>query len=59
MMSSKAQINEFLDNFLQNVNNHILKYLCKFQVDTPKNAKAVAVQSLGNLCTHPRTSGSL
>ena len=32
-----------------NVNNPILKYRCKYQVDIPNNARVEAVQSLENL----------
>ena len=34
---------------LHNVNNPVLKGLCKFQVDIPKNSRVTAVQSLQNL----------
>ena len=34
---------------LHNVNNLVLKGLCKFQVDIPKNSRVTAVQSLQNL----------
>ena len=37
--------------FLHNVNNPILKDLCKFQIDTPINVKVMAVQSFENLHT--------
>ena len=41
-----------MTKLLQDVNNLILKYLCKFQVDIPINARAIAVQNLENLCIH-------
>ena len=42
---------DFLTKFLHNVNNPVLKGLCKFQVDISKNARVTAVQSLENLHT--------
>ena len=51
MMSSKIEINSFSEKKLHNVNNPILKYLCKFQVDIPINARIIAVQSLEHLNT--------
>ena len=45
------KIKDVLEKLLHNVNNRSLKYLCKFQVDIPKSAKVIAVQSLGNLHT--------
>ena len=44
----------FSQNFFQNVNYLILKYLCKFQLDTPINTRIIAVQSLENLYTFYR-----
>ena len=41
----------FWTKFVHNVNNPVLKGLCKFQVDIPKNARVTAVQSLENLHT--------
>ena len=38
-------------SFNTNVNKLILKDLGKFQVDTPKNAKVMAVQNFENLDT--------
>ena len=43
MTSSKIEINGFWIKFLHNINNPVLKDLCKFQVDTPINAKVKAV----------------
>ena len=40
----------FLTKPLHDVNNPILKCLCKFQPDIPLNARVIAVQSLENLC---------
>ena len=49
--SSKIKINDFSDKTLHNVDNAILKNLCKFQVDVPINTRVIAVQSLENLYT--------
>ena len=37
--------------FLHNVNNPILKHLCKLQVDISINARVISVQSLENIYT--------
>ena len=42
----KFRITTFPTKLLHDVNNCILKYLCKFQVDIPINARVIAVQSL-------------
>ena len=42
----------FFTKFLHNVNNPVLKALCKFQVDIPINARVTAVQNLENLHTY-------
>ena len=43
--------NDFLTKFLHNVNNPVLKGLCKFQVDISINARVTSVQRLENLYT--------
>ena len=49
--SSKIKLTTFLTKSLHNVNNPILKVLCKFQVDISINARVTTVQSLENLHT--------
>ena len=45
----KFKLTTFLTELLCDVNNLIFKYLYKFKVDIPINARVIAVQSLGNL----------
>ena len=40
-----------MTKLLHIVNNPILKYLCKFQVNIPINARIIAVESLKDLYT--------
>ena len=47
----KFKLTTFWTKFWHNLNNPILKNLCKFQVDIPINAKSTAVQSFENLHT--------
>ena len=51
MTSSKIYFYVFWTKFLPNVNNPILKDLCKVQVNTLINAKVTAVQSFKTLHT--------
>ena len=47
----KFKLATFPTKLLDNVNNPILKYLCKFQINIQPHARVTAVQSLEDLYT--------
>ena len=51
MTTAELKLTTYLTKFFYNVNNPILRYLCKFQVDIPIIARVTAIESLENLCT--------
>ena len=52
-VNQKLKLTTFPRKLLHNVNNRNLKYLCKFQIDVPINAKMIAIQSLEDLYKGP------
>ena len=47
----KMKIKDLFDRLFYNANDLIMKYLCKFEVNLPINARGTAVQSLESLHT--------